>query len=208
MSKQNVAVVLLLVGVGALVLYVISSSGGRESELAKPDISVPADIRALEDETTQLARPAPVVNDPPPAAATDETDPDAAGRAAIEAPESGQAQFVPPERAGPGKGRGRGPKVFDPAKEEEKATREASKLAERLGLEEWQSLAIADLMLDEKRRKSELEELKRSGALSREEVRDFEKQLKEQTKLAIESMLTAEQLELYQQKGKGGPGGR
>ncbi len=63
MSKQNIVAVLLLLGVGASVLYVISSSGGRESELAKPDISVPADISALEDETRQLARPAPVVND-------------------------------------------------------------------------------------------------------------------------------------------------
>lgn len=118
---------------------------------------------------------------------------------------------------GPG---GRGGREKDPEKEAEraakkaereaqKAQKEASKLVAKLGLEEYQGQDIVNIYEEATRRKQELEEQKRSGSLSRDEFKELEKAIKTDRDAAIQALLTADQLELYNQKGgKGGPGGK
>lgn len=215
MSKRNVAVVLLPVLVlAAVFLYLVSSTGGGDSETSSQGVEAldgqPREREGLVDRQVELK--APPVHAPP---AMAEEDPESEDSVAATDPrESLDVQQAPaPQAKAKKERRERTPEeeaerqLQKMAREEEKARKEGAKLVERLGLEAWQGDEIANLKIMEKRRKVELEDQKKSGALTKDEFKALEKELKEQTKLAIESMLSAEQLELYQQK-KGGAGGK
>jgi len=100
---------------------------------------------------------------------------------------------------------GPGGRERDPEKEFERMRDRASKMGEELGLTEFQIEEVARIYMDETTRREELEQMKRDGTLtvSEEEFREMREAIKADTDAALQSILTAEQIEKYQAKGPG-----